>query len=155
MADAKTAEPVAAEADAPEPVAAEPEVAVRTTKMPLRKDEPQYYKNAPYSSRFPQQNQTNRCWAAYVQHKIATKKFGGDSKEALKQKALYTTMCPHAWVRSLPLSHEVETTRGLSPLSRPLRVLAPLPLLTRKISTGITNIFIIALLRGSLAAEDV
>ncbi len=84
-----------------EPVAAEPVVeAAAPVKgyKPLRKDEPGFYKNAPYSSRFPQQNQTNRCWAAYVQHKIAVKKFSAESREALKQKALYTTMCPHTWV---------------------------------------------------------
>lgn len=70
-----------------------------TAFKPSRKEEPSFYKNAPYSSRFPQQNQTNRCWAAYVQHKIAVKKFSENSREALKQKALYTTMCPHSWVR--------------------------------------------------------
>lgn len=71
---------------------------------PSRKEEPSFYKNAPYSSRFPQQNQTNRCWAAFVQHKIAVKKFSEESREALKQKALYTTMCPHSWVRLSPSS---------------------------------------------------
>jgi len=67
---------------------------------PSRKQEPTFYKNAPYSSRFPQQNQTNRCWAAYIQHKIAVKKFSENSREALKQKALYSTMCPHSWIQA-------------------------------------------------------
>jgi len=59
--------------------------------------EKEFYRNAPYSPKFPQQNQTNHCWAAYVQHKIAVKKSGADGKEALKYKALYSTMCPHTW----------------------------------------------------------
>src|SRR4051812_38621491 len=75
---------------------------------PLQKDDSTLSKNAPYASRFPQEHQSNRCWSSYVQHKIAVKKFSENSREARKEKALYTILCPRSWVSilafSLPLS---------------------------------------------------
>eukprot|EP01127_Copromyxa_protea_P014241 TRINITY_DN3927_c0_g1_i1.p2 TRINITY_DN3927_c0_g1~~TRINITY_DN3927_c0_g1_i1.p2 ORF type:complete len:100 (+),score=20.76 TRINITY_DN3927_c0_g1_i1:34-333(+) len=58
------------------------------------------YKNAPYSSKFPQANQTNYCWAAYVQHKICVAKKGEDDKDCMLNKAMYTTLCPSSWIET-------------------------------------------------------
>lgn len=85
----------------------------RSLSLSMSQYEKEFYRNAPYSPKFPQQNQTNHCWAAYVQHKIALKKYGEGSKDVLKYKALYTTMCPHSWVRLLCPSQAC--SRPLSP----------------------------------------
>lgn len=70
----------------------------RDESISLTDAAPSDFKNAPYSGKFPQANQTNYCWAAYVQHKICVLKKGEDDKDCMINKAMFHTLCPSAWV---------------------------------------------------------
>lgn len=57
------------------------------------------FKNAPYSPKFPQTNQTNYCWYAYIQHKVCLKKNDDENAiECLQARSLYRNLCPNQWI---------------------------------------------------------
>lgn len=64
-----------------------------------------------HTSKFPQVNQTNRCWTMFVLSNIAKRKFGDDHVEARKHRFYAETLCPKFWVRtpsvSAPFSPEL------------------------------------------------
>jgi cytochrome c oxidase subunit 6b len=57
-----------------------------------------HFKTAPYNSRFPNQNQTNYCWASYVQYFKCAKEKDEEDPECKKYKFYYIEMCPKGWV---------------------------------------------------------
>ncbi|KAK0053102.1 cytochrome c oxidase subunit 6B [Biomphalaria pfeifferi] len=49
-------------------------------------------------SRFPNQNQTRRCWQNYVDYIRCTTKFGDDYEACEYFKKTYTFLCPEFWI---------------------------------------------------------
>lgn len=57
-------------------------------------------KTAPRDRRFPTTNQTNHCWARYIEFHACAKAKGDDDPECEKFKRWYMSLCPVEWVRS-------------------------------------------------------
>lgn len=58
---------------------------------------------APYDPRFPNTNQTGRCWQHYMDYHKCVRAHGGDEDEptCAKFKRQYRIMCPDQWVDSI------------------------------------------------------
>ncbi|PXF48692.1 Cytochrome c oxidase subunit 6b-3 [Gracilariopsis chorda] len=55
-------------------------------------------RTAPRDRRFPTQNQTNHCWARYIEFHACAKAKGEDDPECEKFKRWYMSLCPAEWV---------------------------------------------------------
>jgi len=52
---------------------------------------------APYDARFPQVNQTNKCWFNYVDYQRCKNLKGEDYEPCHYLKTVYQCVCPTAW----------------------------------------------------------
>ena len=52
----------------------------------------------PYDARFPQKNQTRKCWSYYIDYHRCLELKGQDYKPCKFFKNVYNTLCPSIWV---------------------------------------------------------